>query len=81
MPTLTAYENRIAAYAAEHHHSVSRGQVKRIARDLYERQTRMSDVDLERVFMVADPTPPAAFREITRNDRAAARRLGLAVAS
>ena len=38
MPTLTAYENRIAAYAAEHHHSVSRGQVKRIARDLYEQR-------------------------------------------
>lgn len=80
MPTLTAYENRIATYAAENNHSVSRGQVKRIARDLYERQTRMSDTDLERVFMVADPTPPTAFREIARNDRAAARRLGLVAA-
>jgi len=77
MPTLTAYENRIAEYAAEHNHSTSRGQVKRLARTLHDRQARMWDEDLERVFMHPDPTPFAAFDSITHNDRAAARRLGL----
>ena len=77
MPTLTAYENRIAEYVGERDLHVSRGQVKRLARTLHERQARMWDEDLERVFMHADPTPRDAFRSIRDNDRNAARRLGL----
>lgn len=80
MSTLTAYENRIAEYVAERDLDASRGQVKRLARTLHERQARMWDEDLERVFNHPDPTPFAAFDSIRTNDRAAARRLGLAPA-
>jgi len=79
-PNLTAYQKRVAEYAAERGIDVSRTVMQGIAKGLHRRQARMSDVDLERVFMRADPTPPAAFRNIAANDRAAAQRLGLVAA-
>ncbi|WP_333810752.1 hypothetical protein [Timonella senegalensis] len=78
--TLTAYENRVKQYAKETGRSVSRGTMKGIAKDLHGRQARMSNLDLERVFMHADVVPPKAFKNIQRNDLNAARRLGLVAA-
>ena len=79
MPTLTEYEHRISDGADADHQYLSRGQVKRLARSYYERQMRMADVDADLRILgyVSDPTPTQAVRNLA-NDRAAARRLGLA---
>lgn len=72
MPTLTAYENRVLA-SREHVITTrpdlpvpGKRNAKTIARALFERQARMSDEDLERIFMHADPVPPEAIRNIER---------------
>lgn len=72
MPTLTAYENRILA-AREHVKATrpdlpvpGKRNAKTIARMLFERQARMLDEDLERIFMYSDPTPKKALRNIER---------------
>lgn len=75
--TLTGYENRVKEYATSSGRLISKGTTKAIAKDLFKRQARMSDIDLERVFMHADVVPPKAFKNIQDNDRNAARRLGL----
>lgn len=66
MPTLTAYENRILAYRDENHPTIGKRTAKTIARMLHERQARMQDEDLERVFMHSDPTPRKAIRNLER---------------
>ena len=76
----SGFECRIDQWLKARGETASRRFVKKVAAMIADRQLSMSDADLERVFMVADPTPPAAFREIARNDKAAARRLGLALA-
>lgn len=64
MPTLTAYENRVLEYRDAEHPAVGKRTAKTIARMLHARQARMNDLDLERVFMHADPTPREAIRNI-----------------
>ncbi|WP_019148825.1 hypothetical protein [Timonella senegalensis] len=78
--TLTGYENRVNEYALATGRPIKASAVKAIAKKLHARQARMSDLDLERVFMHSDATPPQAFKNIQRNDLNAARRLGLVAA-
>lgn len=70
MPTLTAYENRVLA---SRQHVIDtrpdlpvpgKRNAKTIARMLFERQARMSNEDIERIFMHSDPTPKQAIRNI-----------------
>lgn len=68
MPTLTAYENRVLEYRDAEHPSTGKRIAKTIARMLFERQARMSNEDLERIFMHADPTPKEAIRNIEREE-------------
>jgi len=67
----TGFEYRIAAYAAEHEITISRGKVQRLALRLSKRMDRLSDETLERVFMHSDPTPKLAIRNIEREAVAA----------
>lgn len=64
MPTLTAYENRVLAFRDERFPTAGKRTAKTIARMLFERQARMTDLDLEKFFMHADPTPAEAIRNI-----------------
>ena len=64
MPTLTAYENRVLAFRDERFPHAGKRTAKTIARMLYERQARMTDLDLEKFFMHADPTPRQAIRNM-----------------
>lgn len=72
MPTLTAYENRVLA--SRDHVIATRPDLpvpgkrnaKTIARMLYERQARMTDLEVERILTHSDPTPRDAFRNIER---------------
>lgn len=64
MPTLTAYENRVLAYKDANYPHIGKRTAKTIARMLCERQARMTDLDLERIFTHSDPTPKQAFRNI-----------------
>ena len=70
--TTTGYEKRIAEYATEHGHDISRSKVQRLANKLAKRQARMSDLDLERIFTHADPTPKQAIRNIDNSRRTVA---------
>ena len=70
--TTTGYEKRITEYAAEHGHEISRSKVQRLANKLAKRQARMSDLDLERIFTHADPTPKQAIRNIDNSRRTVA---------
>jgi hypothetical protein len=70
MPTLTAYENRVLA-SREHVIATrpdlpvpGKRNAKTIARMLFERQARMSDLELERILTHSDPTPKQAFRNL-----------------
>lgn len=72
MPTLTAYENRVLA-SREHVIATrpdlpipGKRNAKTIARMLYARQARMTDLDLERILTHSDPTPRDAIRNIER---------------
>ena len=67
MPTLTAYENRVVGYCADHALPHGKRAAKTIARMLYERQARMTDLDLERFFNHADPTPAEALAAVIRS--------------
>lgn len=78
MPTLTAYENRVLA-SREHVIATrpdlpvpGKRNAKTIARMLFERQARMSNEDIERIFTHSDPTPKQAFRNIEDAERKAA---------
>lgn len=64
MPTLTSYENQIKQWKQDTGQDISRGQIKTVAHAFYKRQLRMSDLDLERIFMHSDPTPREAIRNI-----------------
>ena len=64
MPTLTAYENKVLAYRDENHPHIGKRTAKTIARMLCERQARMLNEDLERIFTHSDPTPKKAFKNI-----------------
>lgn len=66
MPTLTAYENRVLAYRDASHPHIGKRTAKTIARMLCERQARMLDEDLERIFTHSDPTPREAIKNIER---------------
>ncbi|MDQ5860816.1 MAG: hypothetical protein M3536_00960 [Actinomycetota bacterium] len=70
MPTLTAYENRVLA-SREHVIATrpdlpipGKRNAKTIARMLFERQARMTDLDLERILTHSDPTPKQAFKNM-----------------
>lgn len=67
MPTLTGYENRVLAFRDERYPHIGKRTAKTIARMLFERQARMTDLDLEKFFMHADPTPRDAIRNIERS--------------
>ncbi|AJT42392.1 hypothetical protein [Psychromicrobium lacuslunae] len=62
--TATGYERRLLEYAAEHFLVLGRSKARRLAIKLCKRQARMMDLDLERIFAHADPTPQQAFRNI-----------------
>ncbi|WXW93174.1 hypothetical protein SEA_BRAYBEAST_38 [Arthrobacter phage BrayBeast] len=64
--TTTGYEKRITEYAAAHGHEIGRSKAQRLALKLCKRQARMTDLDLERIFVHSDPTPREAFRNIER---------------
>lgn len=83
MPTLAAWEQRIRAHSETNRLCLTRTEVRRAAKHFARRQAEVVDLDrdLRILGITSDPTPRAAFREISANDQAAARRLGLAVAS
>lgn len=64
MPTLTAYENRVLEFKDERFPNIGKRAAKTIARMLFERQARMSDLDLERILSYNDPTPKEAFKNM-----------------
>jgi hypothetical protein len=72
MPTLTAYENRVLA--SRDHVIATRPDLpvpgkrnaKTIARMLFERQARMTDLEVERILTHSHPTPKEAFRNMER---------------
>lgn len=64
MPSLTAYENRVLAFRDARFPNVGKRGAKTIARMLFERQARMSDLDLERILSYNDPTPKQALKNI-----------------
>lgn len=66
MPTITAYENQIKTFRKTRGIEVSRKQIKTVANAFYKRQIRMTDTDLERIFMHSDPTPREAIRNIEK---------------
>lgn len=74
MPTLAAFERLAGERAANRGVTLTRGDRRRAGKALRRAyEGRMAG----RVFNMPDPTPPRAFRDIRRNDLAAARRLGL----
>lgn len=83
MPTLAAWEGRIRAHSEAHRLCLTRTEVRRAAKHFSRRQEDTLDLDrdLRILGIISDPTPREALREITDNDKAAARRLGLAVTS
>lgn len=64
MPTLTAYENRVLEFRDARFPTAGKRTAKTIARMLHERQARMTDLDLEKFFMHADPTARDAIRNV-----------------
>lgn len=60
----TGYERRIREYATEHALPIDRFKRRSLAALLCKRGARMSDLDLERIFMHSDPTPRDAIRNI-----------------
>jgi hypothetical protein len=76
MPTLTAYENLVLA-SREHVIATrpdlpipGKRNAKTIARMLFERQARMTDLEVERILTHSDPTPRDAIRNIERSTAA-----------
>jgi uncharacterized protein YpiB (UPF0302 family) len=61
MPTITSYENQIKKFRARRGIDISRGQVKTVAYAFYKRMARMTDLDLERIFMHTDVTAHEAI--------------------
>jgi len=72
MPTLTAYENRVLEFKDNNFPNVGKRTAKTIAKMLFERQARMTDLELERILTHSDPTPKQAFRNIERDKEKAA---------
>jgi len=62
----TGYRDRILGYAADHGHEIGTSKAMRLAVKLCKRQARMTDLDLERIFVHSDPTPKQAFRNMER---------------
>lgn len=79
MPTLAAWEQRIRAHSEANRLCLTRTDVRRAAKHFARRQAAVTDLDrdLRILGIVSDRTPREAFREISLNDKAAARRLGL----
>lgn len=65
--TATGYRDRILGYAADHGHEIGPSKAMRLAVKLCKRQSRMTNEDLERIFMHSDPTPKKAIRNIERS--------------
>jgi len=68
----TGYRDRILGYAADHGHEIGTSKAMRLAVKLCKRQARMTDLELERIFVHSDPTPKQAFRNIEDAEREAA---------
>jgi len=68
----TGYRDRILTYAADHGHEIGTSKAMRLAVKLCKRQARMTDLELERIFVHSDPTPKQAFRNIADAEREAA---------
>ena len=66
----TGYRDRILTYAADHGHEIGTSKAMRLAVKLCKRQARMTDLELERIFVHSDPTPKQAFRNMEREDAA-----------
>lgn len=90
IPSLAWFESRARARADEMHQFLTRSEIRRAAKDMRaEHIAALTPPDPDRdtriLGIISDETPTEAFREISddRSDRgkAAARRLGLAVAS
>lgn len=78
MPTLTEYENTVLDFARKNAEIRSMRYVKKLAAQMHRRQVPLDDAHMSRILGIyQDPTPRAAFRDISDNDRAAALRLGL----
>lgn len=82
MSTLAGWENRVRAHSEEHRLCLSRTEIRRAAKHFARRVDAEIDIDrdLRNLGIISDPTPREAFKEISRNDVAAARRLGLSPA-
>jgi hypothetical protein len=81
MPTLAGWETRIREHSEKNRLCLTRTDIRRAAKHFARRQADVLDLDddLRTLGLVPDPTPLLAFRSISRNDLAAARRLGLRV--
>ena len=82
MPKSNLYINVVASFVSKHNVNATLSDIQRTARVLQRRSapkvlTPDMEVVLGRVFGLPDPTPRAAFRDISDNDHAAALRLGL----
>ena len=64
--TATMIRDHILEYAAEHGHTIGKSKATRLAIGLHKRQARMTDLELERIFMHSDPTPREAIRNIEK---------------
>lgn len=82
MPTLAAWEARIREHSEANRLCLSRTAIRRAAKHFARRQSQVLDLDgdLRILGIIPDETPAKAFREISDNDKAAARRLGLVTA-
>ncbi len=90
MPTTqTGWEKRVEEVVAEKRIDLARFQARKLAKKMQQMFDDYTDLDAHTEICayakknggtMSDPTPREAFREISRNDRAAARRLGLVAA-
>lgn len=87
VPTLAVFEDQARILAEREGLTVTRGDIKRLGKQL--RREYITDMptwdphavhDTRILGIITDSTPRDAFREISDNDRAAARRLGLTIA-
>lgn len=85
IPTLATFEQSARILSERESLTVTRSDIKRLAKQLRadwiaEQAWRNPDLDVRNLGIVSDPTPREAFKAISANDVAAARRLGLATA-
>lgn len=90
MPTTqTGWEKRVEQVVADEGIPLERFQTRKLAKKMQRMFDDFTDMDAHKEICayakkhggtLSDPTPREAFREITKHDRAAARRLGLVTA-